>query len=335
MKSFIQYMREEMDRTTLSAELTKAGFEIKQTTVKKRLAVVSDTRSKTLQSVLFKLKELGLNSVLDKSPAALKISSIGIIKVDPVTEIVVKPKSRNVLAAEEEATNALIGLIKDAVEQTGSPITLMIGPYKIENVVGAGSNQIKGDPKADIALLNNIGKEVGFISHKKEGGATAFQQYGGISAGAGDKIHNHKLVIDFVKTLDAETEGKGSSGKSLYRYVPKTPEGKQLVGMSVYGPDYSAGRRAFGRQSVHCIGQGSPILTLKQSGPVGVYTLSFSEATHTANEIDWAFSGSYKAVFAATYRAGRKIIVKGSNVSNMRGGIYPYNFVSGRKATEI
>jgi len=334
MKKFIQFVREDMDKTSLNLALTKAGFEVKQTTVKKRLAIVSDTRSETMQSVMSKLKEMGFSPFIDKTQGALRISSIGIIKVDSSIEIVVKPKSKNVLKAEEEATDSLIALIKDAVEQTGSPITVMIGSYKIENVVTAGSNQIKGDPKADIALIDDKGKEVGFISHKKEGGAAAFQQYGGISKQAGDKIYNHKLVIDFVKDLEQNTGGKGASGKSAYRYIPNTRDGKNLVGMSVYGPDYNGGGR-FNRQSVHCIGQGAPALIKKASGPVGVYDLKFSEAIHTANEIDWAFKGTYKAIFGATYRAGRKITVKGGNVTNMRGGIYPYDFIAGRKAIEI
>ena len=326
-------LSEDVDKVALMQMLTSNGFQTKETTVKKRIAVVSDTRSATMTDVIAKIKEiLDIDVTIDKTPASRKISSIGIIKISKTLEIVVKPLSKNVLKAEQEATSALVKLIKEAVQQTGSPISINIGNKKIYNVVSAGADQIKGDPKADIALINKKGKEVGFISHKKEGGASAFQQYGGISKAAGQKIYTNSLVIKFVEALEKHTGGSGKSGLSAYRYIPNTREGQKLVGMSVFGPEYNGGR-SFNRQSVHCIGQGSPILTTQ--GDIGLFTLTFSEATHTPDSVLWAFNGSYAAIFGATYRAGRKIDSSDIRISNMRGGIYPYDFISGRKATEI
>ena len=332
--SVTSVLTENLDKSDVRKMLELGGFRVKDTTVKKRLAVVSDTRAKTMTDVVNLLAAGGHGAEIDKSREAIKISSIGMITIDGSTiQLVVKPASRNVLAAETEATNALAKIIKSAVEQTGGPITVTIGSYVIKDVLTAGSDHIRGDPKADIALINDNNKEVGFISHKKEGGAKAFQQYGGISKKAGEVIYGNSMVTKYVTDLQkAIGSNIAKQGQSFYRYIPNTAAGKVLVGQSVYGPKYNNGR-SFNRDSVHCIGQGTPQLAKTSSG---VYKLTFSESTHTANEIAWAFKrDNYRAVFASTFRNGRKTEVKGATVSNMRSGIYPYDFVAGRRATEL
>jgi hypothetical protein len=245
-------------------------------------------------------------------------------------------KTRDVLAAEKEATKTLSKLITEATEENRKPITIMIGRYRIENVFNASADQIKGDPKADIALLTERGREVGFISHKKAGGAKAYQQYGGISRLAGRKIYDHPLVEAFVRDLEMWVKQSNDnnvfkSGQAVYRKIPKDPEGRKLVGMSVYGPEWSGGA-PFNRNSVHCIGQGTPILTKVMPS---TYSLTFSESIHTANDLEWAFRDKYAAILAVTYRGGRKVENKGLVVRNARPGIYPYDFVVNRNSIEI
>tara|TARA_R110001632_G_scaffold187812_1_gene308261 strand:- start:168 stop:1220 length:1053 start_codon:yes stop_codon:yes gene_type:complete len=333
--SVTSVLTENLDKSDVRKMLELGGFRVKDTTVKKRLAVVSDTRGETMTNILNLFKAKGQGAEIDKSPAVTKnISSIGLITIDDSSiQVVVKPASQDVLKAETEATNALNKIIKSAVEQTGGPITVTIGSYSIKDVTVAGSDHIRGDPKADIALMTSKGREVGFISHKKEGGARAFQQYGGISKKAGRVIFENSMVQKYVKDLEKAVGGTAKSGQSFYRYIPNTQDGKLLVGRSVYGPDYRMGGGNFGRNSVHCIGQGTPQLTKTSDG---VYKLTFSEAMHTANQISWAFKrDNYRAIFASTFRNGRKTEVKGATVSNMRSGIYPYDFVAGRRATEL
>ena len=140
------------------------------------------------------------------------------------------------------------------------------------------------------------------------------------------------MVKKYVKDLKLKIGGdKAKSGQSFYRYVPNTNLGKTLVGQSVYGPKYNQGI-TFNRDSVHCIGQGTPILTFIKDN---IFELTFSETMHTANKIDWAFKNLYKAVFASTYRAHRKTESIGDVIDNLRSGIYPYDFIAGRKALEI
>lgn len=245
-------------------------------------------------------------------------------------------KTRDVLQAEKAATKKLIELITKAVEDERKPINVTIGRYRIENVVTAGADQIKGDPKADIALISKNGQEVGFISHKKEGGAKAYQQYGGLSRRAGMNIYTSNLTKAFIRDLDIWVNQVNDSnilksGQAVFRKIPNDPEGRKLVGLSVYGPNWNGGT-SFGRESVHCIGQGMPVL--KKTGS-STYALTFSESIHTANDIDWAFKQNYAAILAVTYRGGRRTENFGTIIRNARPGIYPYDFISSRSATEI
>lgn len=333
MISFKQFIKENEEKMTISdvqKTLESLGYTTKLVT-KSRIAIVTDKRQAALNHVQEIYKTVRPRVLKDAE--SLRISSLGIIQVGNV-QIIAKPASKNVLKAEQEATESLIKIIKQAVEQEGKPITVMIGNYKIENVVSAGSDQIRGDPKADIALLNDTNEEVGFISHKKEGGAKAFQQYAGISSSAGNTIYNSPIVKSFVKDLSKAVKNNSlTSGQSFWRYLSNDLEGKALAGYSVYGPKWNWGRpNSFSRDSVHCIGQGSPILTRNTNG---TYKLTFSETIHTAKELDWVFAGSYKIILAVTYRSGRKVQSTNITISNSRGGTYPHDFVTGRRSIEI
>jgi len=331
MISFKNYLKEnDMNYADVEKTLKGLGYVTKQVT-KNRIAIVTDRRSDAINNVLKQFKD----SKLLKDRQSLNISSLGVIQIGNI-QVIVKPATKNVLKAEQEATESLIGLIRQAVEQEGKPIDVNIGKFRIKSVVTAGSDQIKGDPKADIALIDDKKKEVGFISHKKEGGAKAFQQYGGISKSSGEMIYQDVLVEMYVRDLSKIVDknfksSRASAGFSVWRKIPTSPAGRPLVARSVYGPNWNGGR-SFNRDSVHCIGQGSPILTRQRDGS---YDLTFSEAIHTADDISWAYSGDYQAIFASTFRAGRTTSHGNITVSDMRSGIYPYDFIKSRRATEI
>ena len=335
MKNFRRFLLESIASKEVIAVLDNLGYETKPVLrSKNRIAIVTDRRNEALNRVKDVFADH--NPTLDKSRRALNISSLGVVVLDSGIEIIAKPASKNVLKAEQEATESLIALIHEAVEQTGRPIDVLIGNARVRNVVSAGSDHIRGDPKADISLMDNAQEEVGFISHKKEGGAKAFQQYGGISPASGRNIYNDPLVQEFVSDLaeyviEKTGDTTAKRGISAWRAIPESRQGKDLAARSVFGPRWNRGK-SFDRESVHCIGQGSPILTMRGEG---VYRLTFSESTHYPDDISWLFSGDYKAIFAATYRSGRKVQGKDIMIENMRGGIYPYDFIKGRKADEI
>ena len=289
-----------------------------------------------MDKILDIFKDQNAKFVKPDNKTISNISSIGLISLDNNVTIVVKPIDKNRKEAEERASNDLDALVKEAVEKNGGPVTIKIGKYKIKNIVKASSKHIIGDPKADITLIDDKEKEVGFISHKKEGGSSAFQQYSGLSKDSGVEIYNSKLVKDFIKDIYDYIKSNynsniAQSGMSFKREVPEDSQGKKLVGKSVYGFDWNQGSKNFGRNFVQCIGQGDPVL----KGKGKIYELNFSETMHTADDISWAFKGDYRAFFAATFRSGRRIESDGKVVENLRGGIYPEGFISGRNAIEL
>lgn len=278
----------------------------------------------------------GARIVKPTDDKVIRISSIGYVTLNNGIDIVVKPLGRDVKQAEKKATNKLDALIKKYTKEEGKPITIKIGKYVIENVSMASSEHIKGDPKADITLMDEDENEIGFISHKKAGGASAFQQYSGLSQASGAMIYNSTLVKEFVKDIynylnKNNKTNIATSGMSFKREVPNDVKGENIVGKAVYGFDWKLGSENFGRNFVHCIGQGEP--KLKKKGKV--YELDFSDDMHTADNINWAFSGEYKAFLAATYRVGRKIESEGIVVENLRGGIYPEGFIKNRKSIKL
>lgn len=243
-------------------------------------------------------------------------TELGVIPISFVR----KPSGFKAMDAEILATNSLDAEIKKAVKENGGKgITVKIGKFTVKDVVAAGSDHIKGDPKADIALIDSRGKEVGFISHKKEGGAKGFSQYGGISMKSGLK---HKEIESFIKAIEDHYNGESvKSGDAFFRPL-KDPK---LINASIYGPNYGG---SFGRENVHCIGQGNPILT--QNG--NVWELDFSETMHVNGDYRFATKGKFTAVFGATYRSGRKVrSASGNEVKNIRAGIYPIAYMETRK----
>ena len=237
------------------------------------------------------------------------------------------------------------------IKKINRPIDIELNGKKFKNI--CGTNKVYGTPKADLVLVQldkrkKAFKEVAFISHKKGGGAKAFQQYGGVSdkAGGGDdnKIADNDLVksflADMAKFVQAKTGSySGASNVSAFRRLDADAVGKALLGQSIFGPDWVQGSNTFGTDNVHCVFQGNAILTKKGSGPRSYYVLS-GEAIHPP-KTDWALTGGpkstdpFRAVFAATFRNGRRFVAtvggKTVTVTNMRAGIYPYDFVSSRR----
>lgn len=270
----------------------------------------------------FKLRSKKIINVDDHYPMGSAFgldTNLGVI----AARFVRKPSGFKAMDAEIIATNSLDAEIKKAVrENNGKGITLKVGKFIIKDVFSAGSDHIKGDPKADIALMNSNGKEVGFISHKKEGGAKGFSQFGGISIKSGLK---HLEIDSFVEDLSKKYKG-GSVGRGDAIYRPlKDP---RLINASIYGPDYGG---PFGRENCHCIGQGNPILTKDGDS----WKLDFSENMHVNGDYKFATRGKFLAVFGATYRAGRRVSTAGGDeVRNVRAGIYPIAYMETRKKLE-
>ena len=195
------------------------------------------------------------------------------------------------------------------------------------------------ESKADFALIDKRGKEILYISHKQPKGASAFQQYGGVSEKSGT-TGNPRLIMDdpevqqffddlyslyedATMNLDQfETnpfDRSGRLGKRVFRFLGDPV----LISRSVYGPDYG---RPFGPDNVHLLGQGEFIFTpiVSPDGDI-TFQLTFSD-TMEINGVTTPFTETnnpYRAIIMARYTSGRKIESSGGTVSNVRCIIAP------------
>lgn len=187
---------------------------------------------------------------------------------------------------------------------------------------------VTSDPKADIILYvdkkklaatNNI-----YISHKKEGGPEAFQQYGGLSTAAGEQIYNHPETKKFLKQVTGYIKDD-----KLTNPLFKKVKNDTLKNMSIFGPDYNQGTHSL--QHATCIGQGKPVL--KALKAENTFELDFSSHMSLSGDLS-SFNGDYTPVFGATFRAGRGFDFEGKRYNGARVGIYPMKLVAGRGGVE-
>lgn len=206
------------------------------------------------------------------------------------------------------------------------PLTIVLGKYTFKNIVGMNANA--GTPKSDISLVSVSAsgklKNVAFISYKKAGGASAFQQYGGLSKKAGDIIFEDKLVQkwrDDVVSLNKSGFTKtGDNGleRDVYRPVPRTAAGKKLINLITYGPNYG---RAFGEENCHVIAQGN--ISFKKLQTAGKYRLEFSDEVINNGDAP-SSGGEYRHVFGARNGSGRNVeATDGTKATGIRIGIFP------------
>jgi hypothetical protein len=183
---------------------------------------------------------------------------------------------------------------------------------------------VSADPKADIILYvdkkNLLSNKNIFISHKKEGGPEAFQQYGGLTEKAGEKIYNHPETKKFLKAVAKNIDPEEGLKNPMFMKVKDTT----LKNMSIYGPDYGA---TYGLQHTQVIGQGLPKLipTKKEN----TYELDFTSHMSISGDLSH-FTEGYTPVFGATFRAGRGFELDGKRYDGARVGIYPIKLIQTR-----
>ena len=273
----------------------------------------------------FHITETKLHKMNKLEFAKVKAGSInGFIQINRIR----KPTGIETTTGDED--RALASLDK-MIKKNKAPMTIIlkngstiIGKYK--NIVGART--ISGTPKADFACYDKAKKNIIFISHKKAGGAASFQQYSGVTAGAGDPIHLHPEVQDFLRSVTAYIK-KGKLVHAVYRKV----RSKKLKNLAIYGPDWKNSKTGFGPEHCQFIGQGNPIL--KKTKKDNVYELTFTEHVGFSGDVS-TFKGGLDVVLGATYRAGRGFEVDEKRYSGARIGIMPLSLIHRRSgATEI
>lgn len=241
-----------------------------------------------------------------------------------------KPTNFKPTAYEAEVVDMINKFIR---QNQNIPIDIKIAGDNIIYKKIAGAKQVdidikrKGgitaDPKADIILYQDkndllTSKNI-FVSHKKEGGASAFQQYGGLSKKAGEDLYTHPETIKFLKAVANNIED-GELKTPMFMKI----KDNLLKNMAIFGPDYGS---SFGLQHVQVIGQGTSKLTpLKKEN---TYELSFSDHTVLSGNLT-DFVGDYLPVFGARYAAGRGFELDGIRYDGARVGIFPYALIGAR-----
>jgi len=237
-----------------------------------------------------------------------------------------KPTKGNGTAYEDE----VVDILNAEFLEIGRPISIKVGSKTFNNLMYAvkvdsnikRAGGVSSDPKADIIICEDIknpfkGTPI-YISHKKEGGPEAFQQYGGLSETAGKEIYNNKEVQLFLhKTATYVKNNK------LEAPLMMAIHDKKLMNMSIYGPDYG---KSFSLQHTQLIGQGKPVLTKRTDKE---YTLTFTSHMSVSGDLSH-FTGGYLPVFGATFRAGRGYTIDGKRVDGVRVAIYPQKLIASR-----
>lgn len=238
-----------------------------------------------------------------------------------------KPTGGNGTAYEDEVVDALNSMFKSfkrAIDiKVGTKIYKgMTAAVKVDSSIKRAGGA-SSDPKADIIICKDAKKPLAagsiYISHKKEGGPEAFQQYGGLTESAGSEIYNNPTVQEFLKQA-----AKYVVNDKLEQPLLKPIKDTKLINMSIYGPEYG---KPFSLQHVQLIGQGKPRLIAQSAEDL--YKLEFTSHMSLSGNLSH-FSGGYEAVFGATFRAGRGYSIGNKRINGVRVGIYPKKLIEGR-----
>lgn len=247
----------------------------------------------------------------------------------PISKIQ-KPPATNGTSYEQE----VIDLLNKIIVGSG-PLDIKIkGDSKIYKGISYAiqvDSKIKSkagltlDPKCDIILCRDKAKPLDpssiYISHKKEGGPNAFQQYSGLSEKAGKSINKNKLTQKFLSIVaDVLEDSDRLDAPIIGGFSDKT-----LANLAIYGPDYG---KDYSLNHTTLIGQGKP--TLKSISNGKYYELDFSSHMAISGELDH-FKGGYEPIFLAEYRSGRSFEFNGKRYTGARVSISPIEQVKGRK----
>jgi hypothetical protein len=295
-------------------------------------AVMFDTKG---QKILYTLKQKETFKLLSKDVVTIgkniyaQVSyknKKGLIAISKIR----KPTTTDVLKEEAVALESLDKIIKDIVAQVG-PFDLRIknDPKKTvyKDIIGTRNTSEKflgREAKSDFNITNIKGDAI-YISHKKAGGAKAFQQYGGVSKQAGVRIMNHLEVQNFLRMCSQEIE-RDRLKQPTYSYV----KDDDLINYSVFGSEYG---KKFGIDNVTIIGQGAAIIK-PVAGKEGLFELDFSDhLVHNGDAAEFK-KGEYTAILGATFRAGRGFDVDGKRFNGARVGIYPKDMIIKRSGAK-
>jgi hypothetical protein len=185
----------------------------------------------------------------------------------------------------------------------GGPISVKLKSKIIKNVVGV--KKTNGTPKSDFHLIDQTGKAVCHISHKKGSTPRDFQQWGGITE---KEIASHSEVKWFEKQVNIlYPGGVMPNGQSAFMKI----KDEKLKMMAVYGVKYNSGSLDVNRVDV--LIQGDPGLNQLNKD---TFQLTSSGNIHYLPE---KITGGFEPVLAVIYKGERdQLGLKGA-----RASVYP------------
>jgi hypothetical protein len=202
----------------------------------------------------------------------------------------------------------VLSKINQYIADCGGKVDLRIKGKLFKSVIGLNAGPAKA--KADFVIIDENGKELGYISYKAGSTPADFQQYSGISEKAyGDSIYNNPEVKNFRERIVNEGWEAISQGKKSV-YI-KIKAGTALKNRAVFGKDF---RRRKGINNVDFFAQGNPRLDKRGN----VVILSFSTKLVENGRVN-QLNGEYDPVIAA--RKGEQSRVITADIRNERGDL--------------
>ena len=152
------------------------------------------------------------------------------------------------------------------------------------------AKKVEGTPKSDLALVDDGGNEVVWISYKMGNRAKDFQQWSGMTEPI---IQNHPEVQTFIQQLQKKFGDVMPNATTIAKKIKDA----KLKKYAVYGVDFSIANRNLGRQNVSIVLQGD--IKLKKDG------LAYEMISEHVMENGEAITGDYEPVLMAIYKGDR------------------------------
>jgi hypothetical protein len=185
---------------------------------------------------------------------------------------------------ERQVANINAQLNEIMAKKNVKSVKLKVGS-KYYDVVRAG--KVEGTPKADLALFDEKGNEVVWISYKKGSGPRDFQQWGGMTE---PEISVFTEIQEFVNQIQEKYKGVMPRATTIAKKIKKD----ELKNRSVYGVNYTSPGKNLGQKNVSILLQGD--IKLRQIGNAHQMI-----SNHTSYNGDSQI-GEYEPVLMATYK---------------------------------
>ena len=170
-----------------------------------------------------------------------------------------KPMERASGHGRRKAEDTAVAHLHNQITSSKIPVKIKDRNGTTHHIVGAA--QVKGNPKADIALVNDKGEHVFHISHKKS--ETSHQGYGAFNA---QRHANNTTVQEFGRRLKKEV-GEGGSLKGKSRTMDlkhDNSEHSNMIKTALFGTNHSS--KKSGIENVDEIHHGAMNLKMNVDG---------------------------------------------------------------------